>query len=171
MKHVLITGGARSGKSDFAQKLAGQSGSTVLFVATAEPRDEEMKSRIAAHRNNRPAGWSTLEATTQLGTLIAGHSARTILIDCVTILVANVMEKGEQSPEQSVDGEIEALIACMRQNPAHFIIVTNEVGLGLVPATPLGRQYRDLLGRANQKLAAFCDEVYFMVSGIPNRIK
>ncbi len=182
VKITLITGGSRSGKSRFAQELAQQSRQPVLFVATAEPGDEEMRQRIAQHQQDRPPAWQTLEATSDLGRQITQNigPAPTVIIDCVTILVSNILLRHSKLSdentsadliEQEVITEIKGIINCARQAPASFIVVTNEVGLGLVPANKTGRLYRDLLGKANQLLAQHADEVYLMVSGIPVPVK
>ena len=178
MKSTLITGGARSGKSRLAQELALKTGAPVLFVATAEAGDEEMKRRIEAHRKTRPANWVTLEVTTHIGrkiTLNIGQ-ARTVIIDCVTLLINNIFQQCEGTTdaalvEKAVVAEIEELIKCLEHSKARFIIVTNEVGLGIVPADRVSRLYRDLLGKANQMLAEHVDEVILMVAGIPTTIK
>ncbi|MBM4433108.1 MAG: bifunctional adenosylcobinamide kinase/adenosylcobinamide-phosphate guanylyltransferase [Chloroflexi bacterium] len=179
---ILITGGARSGKSRFAYELASKLGRQVLFVATAEAGDEEMKCRIEEHKRERPKDWSTIEATADIGNCIKKRigGARVVIVDCVTLLVNNIFNKyGDQSDEQidtsllekEVESEIKGLVEGIDHSDASFIIVTNEVGLGLVPANKIGRLYRDLLGRANQMLAERADEVYFMVAGLPVKIK
>ncbi len=182
MSVILITGGARSGKSRFAQELASKPGEPVLFVATAEPGDEEMCRRIEKHRKNRPPGWRTLEAATGTGRQIqqnAGNT-RTIIVDCITLLVSNILQQytdaasekvDEPAAEKAVIAEINGLIDTTRLVTANFIIVTNEVGMGLVPPNQIGRLYRDLLGKANQMLAQNSAEVYLMVAGIPLLIK
>jgi len=178
LKSTLITGGARSGKSHLAQELALKSGGAVLFVATAEAGDDEMKQRIEEHKKARPSAWVTLEANTHIGRQISRNigQAQTVIIDCITLLINNVFqqyneETGATLIEKTVMAEIDGLIRCMEQSGAGFIIVTNEVGLGLVPTNKLGRLYRDLLGRANQELAEHADEVYLMVAGLPVRLK
>jgi adenosylcobinamide kinase/adenosylcobinamide-phosphate guanylyltransferase len=178
LKSILLTGGARSGKSKKAQELAIKAGGPVLFAATATAGDDEMQERIEIHRKYRPKGWRTLEVTTQVGSQIAKNigDAKTVIIDCITLLVNNIYEQfGENAEskeiEKAVTSEIEELINCMKKSHANFIIVTNEVGLGIVPRDKVSRLYRDLLGKANQILAASVDEVYFMVTGIPLRIK
>lgn len=181
MRRILITGGARSGKSRYAQELAVKLGEPVLFVATATALDEEMRQRIARHRRERPASWHTLEVTTGVGRRILEEvgGARVVLLDCVTLLVSNVLTDYHSQMEQAdlnraepaVMSEIRELTDCFSQTRANFIVVTNEVGLGLVPDSPLGRVYRDLLGKANQLLAQAADEVYFMVAGMPLRVK
>jgi adenosylcobinamide kinase/adenosylcobinamide-phosphate guanylyltransferase len=175
MKSILITGGARSGKSRFAQKLAVEAGGRVLFIATAEAKDEDMRLRIEAHRESRPAGWQTLEAPLGVSDIIARHTgeAEIVVIDCITMLVANMLlqSRGDKSAEELVLTEIKAIVDQMDKLEATFILVTNEVGLGLVPDNELGRRYRDCLGRVNQILAQHADEVYLMVAGIPSRLK
>ena len=175
MKSILITGGARSGKSQFAQKLAVEAGGRVLFVATAEAKDEDMRLRIEAHRKSRPGSWKTMEAPLEIGGIIGRHigEAEIVVIDCITMLVANILLRGrvEASAEELALKEIKALINKMDELEATFILVSNEVGLGLVPDNELGRRYRDCLGRANRILALHADEVYLMVAGIPVKLK
>jgi adenosylcobinamide kinase/adenosylcobinamide-phosphate guanylyltransferase len=179
---VLITGGARSGKSHFAQEMAAGSGKTVLFVATAQAGDEEMVRRIEAHRKSRPAGWRTLEASAEVGVRVESEigSSQLVLVDCITLLVNNAIvgflspdggDIDESRADEAAVNEIEGLVHCIKNSSADFIVVTNEVGLGLVPDNKLGRVYRDVLGKANQVLAGVADEVYFMVSGLPVRVK
>ena len=179
--NILLIGGAGSGKSHFAQELALKLGGAVLFVATAVAGDEEMRQRIDKHRRKRPPAWSTLEVTTEVGKNILQKigGARVVIVDCITLLANNIFsqysEQGEQidAPliEKRLTAEIEELIECTKQLDAHFIIVTNEVGLGVVPPSQLGRLYRDLLAGANQKLAEAADEVYLMVAGLAMPIK
>ncbi len=180
MKSTLIIGGARSGKSHFAQELALKSGGAVLFVATAEAGDEEMKQRIEEHQKARPSTWLTIEATTHIGSQIVQNigKATTVVIDCITLLINNIFQQhsnGEEIDadlvEKEVINEIDELIECIDRVAASFIIVTNEVGLDLVPANKVGRLYRDLLGRANQVLARHADEAIMMVAGIPILLK
>jgi adenosylcobinamide kinase/adenosylcobinamide-phosphate guanylyltransferase len=175
----LILGGARSGKSSYAQRMAlDLGGPDVLFVATAEAYDDEMCARIAAHRAERPAGWRTLEAPLRVGEQIAASAAdaRVILVDCLTLLASNaLLAAGEaatdQEAEAAVLAEAAGLLAACRASDATWIVVSNEVGLGLVPPYPLGRRYRDALGRANQRLAAAADRVVLMVAGLPLQVK
>jgi len=146
----------------------------VLFVATAQAHDEEMRARILEHQKNRPANFRTLEITNGLGPgLKAGiGDARVVLIDCLTLLVSNLLNDDNYPEyEKRVLEEINGLIDAMNQLEASFIIVSNEVGLGLVPENPLGRQFRDLTGKTHQLIAACSSDVYFMVAGLPLKIK
>jgi adenosylcobinamide kinase/adenosylcobinamide-phosphate guanylyltransferase len=179
---MLVLGGARSGKSHFAREYAWRSGGRVLFVATATAGDEDMRRRIEKHKQDRPADWRTLEAVTDIGKQIEANAgdAQLIVIDCITLLVNNIFCRYDEKLfdtiedevlEHAVTIEIEQLQQCLKKVNASFVIVSNEVGLGLVPDNRMGRLYRDILGRANQMLAQTADEVYLMVSGIPVMIK
>ena len=182
-KCVFISGGARSGKSRFAQELAAGSGEKVLFVATAEALDADMQMRIASHQSQRPESWRILEASTDVAGAIESEAGdcEIILLDCLTLLVSNVFfgdERGFSDTEIDVNeaesrvlGEVQAIIDLMGKSSVLFIIISNEVGLGIVPENRAARIYRDLLGKANQLVASHADEVYFMVSGIPAKIK
>jgi adenosylcobinamide kinase/adenosylcobinamide-phosphate guanylyltransferase len=171
----LITGGARAGKSSYAQKLAAASGGRVLFVATGEAKDEDMRLRIEKHKKSRPANWDTLEAPCEVGKAIDERTGEyaVIVIDCITMLVSNVMlgAGDETAAESEVIKEIDSLINTMQSKSSAFILVSNEVGLGIVPDNEMSRTYRDLLGRANQLLAQCADEVYLLIAGIPLKIK
>ena len=175
-KLIFILGGARSGKSTYAQRLAKGSSKSVAFIATAQAGDDEMSARITKHRADRPAEWMTLEIQQGIAAYLKGHPAQAelYLLDCVTLLASNILfqyTEGEVTDEQKVTDaiktEVEELLAYIRAQKADWIIVSNEVGLGLVPPYPLGRVYRDLLGMANQTLAAAADEVYMLMAGIP----
>lgn len=179
-KLTLILGGARSGKSAYAEKLAIEYAGQVTYIATAQALDQEMLQRVAAHRQARPAAWTTLEIPLGVGqALFAGAPlAGLVLLDCLTLLVSNLLmqvctpddDVDETAGSALVDEEIESLLRAVRLSEADFIVVSNEVGLGLVPPYPLGRVYRDLLGRANQRLASQADQVIFMIAGIPMRL-
>ena len=158
---VLLLGGARSGKSATAQRLAGPAG-RVLFVATAEPGDDDMRARIARHRADRPAAWATLEAPRDLAGAIRAYpdAYDMLVLDCLTLWVANLTHAGADVP-----AETEALLRTYEAGTASWIVVSNKVGLGVVPATELGRTYRDTLGRVNQAVAARADEAYLLVAG------
>lgn len=178
-RFTLILGGARSGKSRYAHQLAAERGQRVLYVATAEPGDDEMAARIAAHRAERPAHWTTLEAPHHVGRAIrTQRDSRfdVILLDCLTLLASNVLMPlpepvSEADAHAALQAELEELLAVCAESRAAWIVISNEVGLGLVPPYPLGRVYRDVLGRANQRLAAQADEVLFMIAGLPLRLK
>jgi adenosylcobinamide kinase/adenosylcobinamide-phosphate guanylyltransferase len=163
---VLVLGGARSGKSGFAEGLARRSGRPVTYVATAgPPRDEEMAERIALHRASRPAEWGTLEITHDLAPAIAGAQGL-LLLDCLTLWLTNVV-LAERDAQAETERLVEALVA--RRGPV--IAVSNEVGEGIVPATPLGRSFRDLQGMLNQRTARVADTVVKMVAGCPLVVK
>lgn len=172
---VLILGGVRSGKSRFGQELAGElGGDEVVFVATAEARDDEMSRRIDQHRRSRPTRWRTLEQPLDVANAIeplaAERASRVILLDCLTLLVSNVVLQDHTDPfaaEQRMRTELEALVRMVRQRETTLIVVSGEVGMGLVPETAIGRLFRDLLGWSNQYLAAHAAATYFMVAGLP----
>lgn len=174
---TLILGGARSGKSDYAEQLAAALGPHVLYIATAEIGDDEMAQRIATHRQARPTGWQTLEAPRHVGLALTEieDPLDALLLDCLTLLVSNMLLTLEAEPqaviEAAVRTELEAILAAQARLNVPLIVVSNEVGLGLVPPYPLGRIYRDVLGRANQFLAAQADRVVFMVAGLPLVVK
>jgi adenosylcobinamide kinase / adenosylcobinamide-phosphate guanylyltransferase len=175
---TLILGGARSGKSTYAQQLARErGGDDVLFVATAQSLDDEMGARIAAHRADRPAAWRTLEAPRHVGeAILQAGPCSVVLVDCLTLLVSNAVvalpESASAAEAEAVAlAEGEELITAYRRGEASWIVISNEVGLGVVPPYPMGRAYRDALGRANQRLAVEADEVLFMVAGIPMKVK
>ena len=175
---TLVLGGARSGKSSHAQQLAREhGGDDVLFVATAQALDDEMAARIKAHRADRPAAWRTLEAPRHVGeAILQAEPCAVVLVDCLTLQVSNaVLVLPESASVAEVEAaaltEVDDLIAAYRRGAARWIVISNEVGLGLVPPYPVGRAYRDALGRANQRLASEADEVLFMVAGIPMKVK
>lgn len=172
---ILVLGGARGGKSQYAQDLASKLSEKVLFVATGQVTDEEMRLRIENHKQSRPETWHTLESSTNIGKLIQGQisEADVVIIDCITFLVANLMggEQGIENREKGVITEIDELINCIDNVNADFIIVSNEVGLGIVPENKLARLYRDFLGKANQMLAQRADEVYLLVAGLAVELK
>jgi len=179
-KCILILGGVRSGKSQFAQELASRIGGPVLFVATGEPLDEEMRQRIEEHKKARLSNWHTVEAPVRVGPRVREQigDARVVVIDCLTLLVSNVIGRCGDPEQvdaglvsQKVAAEIDELAACIDEVKATFIMVSNEVGMGLVPDNRLGRMYRDCLGKANRDLAQRADAVHFMVAGIPMTVK
>ena len=165
---VLVTGGARSGKSRFALERAATLGSPRLFVATAEARDDEMKARIARHRAERGRRWRTVEEPRRLAAVVRRHSAPVLLIDCLTLWLANVM--GDDA-RRDVAPQIENLVAALSLRRSAVVMVTNEVGLGIVPDNPLGRAFRDAAGFMNQRVASLADEVVLLVAGQALRIK
>lgn len=174
---TLILGGARSGKSSYAQALAAGRGRQIVYIATAEGLDPEMEARIAAHKTDRPEEWQTVEIPFGIGRALRVKpiQADLVVLDCLTMLVSNLllsMTKDENEPDEitaslGLEVEMDELIATIQGSQAEWVIVSNEVGMGLVPPYPLGRIYRDLLGKANRQLAAFADEVYLLVAGIP----
>ena len=170
---TLVLGGVRAGKSGFAQRLAGSEGQ-VLFIATAEAGDEEMKTRIEAHQQGRPADWDTLEEPINLVGAMKPllHGYDTVLLDCLTLWVSNLLFRGPdlESARKGVVPEAERLLELYRSGAASWIVVSNEVGLGVMPPTKLGRIYADALGRVNQLVAAEADDVYFMAAGLSLRL-
>ena len=184
---TLLLGGVRAGKSAKALRLAAECerGRGVLFVATAQALDDEMSSRIAAHRRERPPHWQTLESPIDVSTDLESYLERTqpvgaIVIDCLTLWVSNLLLAASegQDAEALITRHVESLLVVLARfdarSPdanARCIIVSNEVGLGVVPPTPLGRAYRDALGRANQLVAAAADDVRLLVAGIELPLK
>lgn len=160
---ILLLGGARSGKSSRALELAGSGG---LFVATAEPRDAEMAERIARHRAERGAGWELVEAPLDPAAALARAGGRRAVIDCLTLWLANLLEAG-RDPEAETD----RLLAAAAGAAGPVILVSNEIGLGLVPMEPLSRRFRDEQGRLNRRAAAAAARVEFLVAGLPLRLK
>ncbi len=169
---VLVLGGVRSGKSRFGQELAQELGADdVLFVATAESRDGEMAMRIERHRQDRPAAWITLEQPLGVGDAIASMKSipNVILLDCLTLLVSNILLKHHDdfaAAEAGVRAEVASLVTSVQHHSATLVIVSGEVGMGVVPESSLGRQFRDLLGWANQSLARHASATYLMVAGL-----
>ena len=174
MAHIhLITGGARSGKSDHALRLAEECGGSRAYVATCPAEDEEMRRRVEKHRRRRRnRGWDTIEERTDLEGAVRGAEQSVLLIDCLTLWVSNLMAReGDELIEEEMERKShEVLDACRDRNGAVFV-VTNEVGMGVVPDNPAARRFRDLAGRTNQAFAAGADRVTLMVSGIPTDVK
>jgi len=167
-KITFITGGARSGKSSFALKIASKRGRKKAFIATSEPIDEEMKNRILRHKKERPPDWTTFEEPIDISALINNikRDYDSILIDCLTIWLSNIFHRGLNK-----DTTINGLISALREPPSDIYIVSNEIGMGIVPESPTTREFRDMAGRLNQMIASIADEVYLVVSGIPIKIK
>jgi adenosylcobinamide kinase/adenosylcobinamide-phosphate guanylyltransferase len=177
-KLIVLLGGARSGKSTTAEHIAQQlGGDRVLYVATAEARDEEMRARIAAHQQQRPVGWQTVEAPFDVAQRLSTVDLPgVVVLDCITLLASNLLltlpeECSQSEANRVILAEIEALLSLIQVHPATWILVSNEVGMGIVPPYRLGRVYRDVLGAANQRLAQAADEVILMVAGLPWRLK
>ena len=172
---IFILGGARSGKSAFAERLARRRGGRVLYVATAEALDADMELRIANHRQQRPPEWDTLEEPVKLPDVLppALDGYDTCLLDCLTLWVSNLLLSMEGNPgaEQEILSETHRLLEAYQQSPSTWIVVSNEVGLSVVPETRLGAVYRDALGRVNQAVAARADKAYFMVAGLALEMK
>jgi adenosyl cobinamide kinase/adenosyl cobinamide phosphate guanylyltransferase len=165
MTLVLILGGARSGKSRLAQELALAQRTPVTVVATATARDEEMADKIALHRRDRPADWLTAEEPFDLtGALRAIPTTHTVVLDCLTLWVSNLLDRGDP-PEGALALAAEVATEVAGRDGL-TIVISNEVGMGVVPGTPLGRVYRDLLGEVNQVWAALADRVVFAVAGL-----
>ena len=174
---TFIIGGARSGKSDYAARAAEEAQGQVLFIATAQSLDEEMRSRIAAHKELRPASWRTLELPREVGGYLLEHpqDADMVVVDCLTLLISNrlldvtpdVDHPDEDVARAVVEHEVGMLLKAIDESRSRWLVVSNEVGQGVVPAYPLGRLFRDLLGWANKRLADKADEVILMVAGIP----
>ncbi|MEF3275672.1 MAG: bifunctional adenosylcobinamide kinase/adenosylcobinamide-phosphate guanylyltransferase [Chloroflexus sp.] len=169
---ILFTGGARSGKSRCAERYAARLSDQVVYVATATASDDEMRERIARHQARRPSMWRTLEVPTNVAAALADLPAGTVVVlDCLSLLLSNLLLAYESNPEPAINQELDNLLAVVTQRDLTLIVVTNEVGMGIVPAYPLGRQYRDLLGLANQRLAAVAMAVYLVVCGIPVELR
>ncbi|WP_128911174.1 bifunctional adenosylcobinamide kinase/adenosylcobinamide-phosphate guanylyltransferase [Granulicella sibirica] len=171
---TLVLGGVRSGKSRYAQRLAGhldEGRTPVVFVATASAVDDEMRRKIDRHREDRPTHWRTIEEPLELARVITETEADILLIDCLTIFAASLMDAGTEDVRDATEPRIEALIEALANAPCRVILVSNEVGSGVVPAYPMGRRYRDLLGEINQRVARIADDVILMVAGLPLALK
>jgi len=164
---ILVTGGARSGKSALAERLAQSCGNKVIYIATSEPFDDEMQSRIGRHRARRDAGWRTVDAPLELpDMLVQTDGDATRLVDCLTMWLNNLIYHN-----RDVGDEMDRLIKVISEQQADLVMVTNEIGSGLVPQTAEARKFRDLAGELNQMVAQAASQVYLSVSGIPVKIK
>ena len=168
---TLIVGGVRSGKSRYAQALAKEA-ENVVFLATAEAADDEMRAKIARHRRERPETWRTVEVPIDLDAAITqyGRECELLIVDCLTTFTANVLAADGDNHDQ-VLARVERICTALKQTGASVALVSNEVGSGIVPAYPSGRQFRDLLGEINQRVAELADKVVFMVAGCSMVIK
>ena len=172
MGHLLVvTGGTRSGKSRYAVERASAWGSRVLYIATCQPADDEMRERVRRHQAERPSTWTTLEPGSNVLPAVQeqGPDSDGILLDCLTLYVSGLLMSG--SGEEEVRQKVDELCSALRKVGRPAAIVTNEVGWGVVPETPLGRLFRDAAGRANQVAARHAQEVVLMVSGLPMMVK
>ncbi len=165
---MLVLGGARSGKSRRALELAEAAGGRRIYIATAEPLDGEMAERIARHRLARGEGWSTMEVPLDLVEAVEAESGggAVCLVDCLTVWLSNLMHQ-----DRDTEGEGDRLYAAVAEYLGTIVLVSNEVGMGLVPESALGREFRDAQGRLNQKMAAVCDTVELVAAGLPLEIK
>ncbi len=171
---VFITGGARSGKSTFAEDLARRSGKQVVYIATSPIVDEETRRRVEEHRRRRPDSWITVEETMDPQRAICRYDSPGIffLLDCLTLLVSNhLLARSPGGAEEEVIPYLRGLAEVLRDCRGEVAVVSNEVGMGVVPERELGRAFRDLAGRANQIFAAAADEVYVLFAGLPMRLK
>ncbi|HXX24318.1 MAG TPA: bifunctional adenosylcobinamide kinase/adenosylcobinamide-phosphate guanylyltransferase [Terriglobia bacterium] len=168
---TLVLGGARSGKSRYAQELASAF-KRVVFIATARRDDAEMRAKIARHRRERPASWKTLELSTGLDRALREQcrKADLLIIDCLTLYLAKAMER-KRGDRRQVHNHIQSLCEAIREAKASVVIVSNEVGCGVVPSYRSGREYRDLLGEFNRQIAQVADRVILMVAGLPLAVK
>ncbi|MHA6493912.1 bifunctional adenosylcobinamide kinase/adenosylcobinamide-phosphate guanylyltransferase [Pseudomonas borbori] len=166
----MILGGARSGKSALAEKLAGESGLAVTYIATSQALDGEMDARILHHRQRRPAHWALAEEPVQLARVLREHAAaeRCLLVDCLTLWLTNLLMLDDPA---RLDAERDALLASLAELPGRIILVSNETGLGVVPMGELTRRYVDAAGWLHQALAARCQRVIFTVAGLPMLLK
>ena len=176
---VLVTGGARSGKSRYAEALAqyfaNESKSEVAYIATLDASDDEMERRIAQHRSRRPARWRTVETRMGVARAVREASEEVVLLDCLSGFVSNLLleheDGGESAVVRAISDAVQEVVDIVKLSPKTVIIVSNEVGSGVVPAYPLGRWYRDALGMANARVARACDAAILMSVGIPQILK
>ena len=167
---TFITGGQRSGKSSFAVKLASARAERVVFVATCIPKDDEMKARIEQHKKARPRHWRTIVAEKEISSLLAQlRGCDLVIIDCLTLLVSNYLIQGES--EEAVLQEAKRIVETAKRASFETVIVSNQVGWGVIPTNPLARKFVDTLGKVNQIVAKYADEVILVVCGIPLKLK
>jgi adenosylcobinamide kinase/adenosylcobinamide-phosphate guanylyltransferase len=168
---TLVLGGARSGKSRYLQALAARF-PPVAFVATARPSDEEMRLKIERHQADRPQDWKTIEEPLHLDEVLneEGAKYKFLAVDCLTLYAANLLEAEQENPT-AIEQHLQGFYAALRTAACSVALVSNEVGSGIVPAFPLGRKYRDLLGEINQRVASIADNVLLMVAGLPLPLK
>ncbi len=166
----LILGGARSGKSHYAEKLAIESGKEVVYIATAKVLDEEMVQRVSRHKTDRPTEWETIEEPLALADSLQHWASpdRVILVDCLTMWLTNLLSDSDKSLLQN---ELDQLLSCLPELPGTLIFVSNEVGMGIIPMGELTRVFVDEAGRLHQQLAQLVDNVVLMVAGLPHIIK
>jgi adenosylcobinamide kinase / adenosylcobinamide-phosphate guanylyltransferase len=177
-QRILVLGGARSGKSAFAERLAAETGASIVYVATATAGDQEMVERIAHHKAQRPQTWRTLEIPVGIAAGVAAALQErgggvTVIVEDLTFLLSNLMADDVSGDEAARLAEGHAIeeVRGLLVLPADVILVSNEVGMGLVPPYPLGRRFRDALGRVNQFAAAECRAVHLLVAGLPLQLK
>lgn len=168
---TLVLGGARSGKSRHGLALARKAGEAVVFVATCVPRDEEMRDKVERHRRERPSSWTTMEHPANLARVLDQYEGKadTALVDCLTLYLSEALVKGE--PQDAILERVERFCQRARSSSMSVIIVSNEVGFGIVPETPLGRAFRDLAGSANQIAARLAQDMWLVAAGIPLALK
>ena len=181
---ILVTGGARSGKSNFAESLCIKQNNRTAYIATSIPFDDEMKNRVKKNQESRPKEWKTYEIYKDIYSIVEelDNNHDTVIMDCVTLMVNNLMftygievDKATSQEldelEEYIKEQIKKLMEAIKKTNLYFVIVSNEVGMGIVPENKLSRIYADFVGRANQLIAKYSDEVYFVVSGIPMKVK
>ncbi len=183
-KIILVTGGARSGKSNYAESLCKNQNNNTAYIATSIPFDKEMEDRVKKHQDSRPGEWKTYEIYKDIYEIVKDldKNHKTVILDCVTLLVNNLMftfdididnstQEEVNELENYIKEQVKLLLNEIRKTNLYFVIVTNELGMGVVPGNRLSRIYSDIVGRINQQISKESDEVYFVVSGIPMKIK
>lgn len=181
MTRTLILGGARSGKSAHAERLAGSAGKDVIYLATAQARDDEMAARIDLHRQQRPTSWTTIEEPLSLGAAIRAHSTldNLLLIDCLTVWLSNLLfadgldfpEVGRIAAPPTFVAQRNLFLQALEQAPGDIVLVSNEVGMGIIPQGAITRWYVDEAGRLNQAVAAVCERAVWVAAGLPLMLK